>query len=241
MVKQHAKRLAHALGFEVKKWRWSPSYLARLARPGTVVDVGAGYGTPELHRAFPGAHFCLVEPVEEYAPYLEKLARTCDCCIHYRAVGSRAGALEIQVDPHILTRTSFAARTDLTSTGASLRSRQVEVVTLDQLRAEHHQLPGPILLKIDTEGFELEVIKGGDRFLQETATVIAEVSIGPRFVGGYCFEELVRAMDERGFAVHDILRVSYVRGGTGARFADIVFQRRPGPVVEGLPDGGADR
>jgi len=51
-------------------------------------------------------------------------------------VGARAGSLEIHVDPRILTRTSFAPRTDLTSTGASLRPRQVEVVTLDQLRAE---------------------------------------------------------------------------------------------------------
>ncbi|MEW6751147.1 MAG: FkbM family methyltransferase [Candidatus Latescibacterota bacterium] len=225
-MKRQAKRIAHALGFEVKRWRWSPGYLTRLAAPATVVDVGAGFGTIELHRAFPGARFCLFEPLREYAPQLERLARAYDCRIHYQAVGASPGVLQIHVDPRWPTRTSFAERTGMTRTGSRLESRQVEVVTLDQVRQAGPPMSGPLLLKIDTEGFELEVVRGATGFLQDTAVVIAEVSIAPRFAGGYTFAEFIAAMEQHGFAVHDVLRVSHVKGSTGARFADVVFRRR---------------
>lgn len=42
----------------------------------TVIDVGVAYGTPQIYRAFPGADYVLVEPLEEFRPILESLKRT---------------------------------------------------------------------------------------------------------------------------------------------------------------------
>jgi hypothetical protein len=134
-----------------------------------------------------------------------------------------------------LTRTSFQERTALTATGARLEKRRIEVTTLDRLLELNPGLEAPMLLKIDTEGHELEVIRGGERFLERTEVVIAEVSIAERFREGYSFAELVGELDRRGFVAFDFLRVSYLPGGkAGARMADVVFKRKEGLA---LPTG----
>jgi len=226
MLKKYLKRLGRGLGFEVKKWRWNPTYLRQLIEARTVVDVGAGLGTIELHRAFPGAKFLLVEPIVDYREHLEKLARRYDCELIFKGLGEREEVREFMVDPGQLTRSSAQRRTGLTDTGAVLESRAVEVTTLDKLLEERPALPGPLALKIDTEGFELEVIRGGREFLRRTDLIIAEVSIGRRFEGGYSLEEFVAELASCGFSAFDVLRVSHVRGAPGAKFADMVFGRR---------------
>jgi hypothetical protein len=85
-------------------------------------------------------------------------------------------------------------------------------MTLDEL-ARERALPAPFALKIDTEGFELEVLRGARRFLEDTLLVVAEVSVARRFEGGYTFAQFIAEMDQRGFRL--------------ATFLDLVGLRRP--------------
>jgi FkbM family methyltransferase len=220
------KKLIRACGYDVRRRRWTPQHLAQLLSARTVVDVGVAFGTWELYRAFPEARFLLIEPLRDYASDLERIAEQYRCDIVYKALGEVEERRKIHVDPQILTRSSLHERTELTRTGSTLQEREIEVTTLDSLLDSYPDLEGPLLLKIDTEGYELNVIRGGDAFLQRTDVVIAEVSVAERFSGSYAFAEFIAAMDERGFSVHDFLRLSYRRDGTGAQLADIAFINR---------------
>ncbi|MCY3763204.1 MAG: FkbM family methyltransferase [Gemmatimonadetes bacterium] len=200
-------------------------YLARICRPATVFDVGVGRGTDELYRAFPEARVLLIEPLAEYRQALERISRKYDCRIIDKAVGSRCGQAEIAVDTGDPHKSSFGRRTGPGAPGGSLASRTVEMTTLDRILREHPDLEPPFLLKIDTEGHELEVVEGADELLRRTEVVIAEVSVAERFEEGYRFEEFVAAMGARGFRVFDFLRVRYLKKAPGTRFADIVFKK----------------
>ena len=202
------------------------SYLARICQPKTVFDVGVGYGTPELYKAFPAAKFFLLEPLVDYRAALEKIARNYDCQILYSAVGDEARTEEIMVDSRDLHKSSFQHRSNLTKTGNQLEGRQVDITTLDTILEQHPDIESPLLLKIDTEGHELEVVEGAEEFLKKTDIVIAEVSVARRFENSYSFEEFVRAMSAKGFAVYDFLRLRYVKDGPGTRIADVVFKKR---------------
>jgi FkbM family methyltransferase len=114
---------------------------------------------------------------------------------------------------------SFLPRTNLTSTGKQVEKREVAVKTLDTLMEEYGLEP-PFGLKIDTEGFEDQVIRGATNFLRRTQFVIAEVSLAERFVDGYTLAEFTELMDENGFFLWDVLGVS------GLRFLDVAFVRR---------------
>ena len=230
MIVQAARGLLNALGFEAVKQRpprrWQAAFLAQLARPKTVFDVGAGYGTNGLYGAYPEAEFFLLEPIADYRPQLEAIARRYRCRILEVAAGAEEATREIALDTRIPTRTSLMERTALTFTGSVLEPRRIHIRPLDAILAEHPDIAPPVLLKIDTEGYELEVIKGATQLLRITDTVIAEVSVAQRFHGSYTFAELVRAADENGFELFDFVKVRYIKGAPGLKSVDAVFRKR---------------
>ena len=70
------------------------------------------------------------------------------------------------------------------------------------------------MLKVDMEGYELNVIRGRAAFLRRTDVVIAEVSFAERFSGSYSFAEFIAAMKEKVFYVFDLLRLRCRRDST---------------------------
>jgi FkbM family methyltransferase len=195
---------------------WSPQNLAKPGlTPRTVIDVGANTGTPPLYEAFPDSYLVLVEPLAECEPSLDEVLNRSRGVHLPVAVGRQVGSVIINVEPRRNAKSSILSRTDLTVTGDQLEQREVPVTTLDAIVADHHLEP-PFGLKIDTEGYEIDVIEGATELLRETQFVIAEVSIADRFVASYSFADFIAIMDARGFRVCDILR-------GGARYADIMF------------------
>jgi FkbM family methyltransferase len=186
----------------------------------TVIDVGAGFGTPELYEACPDAYHVLVEPLVEYdealAGWLERYRGERVAC----AAGEREGEATIEVDPDAPWISSLLPHRG----GGRREPRKVEVATLDRLLVERGWEP-PFGLKIDAEGYELRVVQGARRLLEQTRFVLAEVAVGRRLEGGYTFAEFVRAMDEQGFALCDV--VDGLRASTAADvlFLDVLFRR----------------
>ena len=235
MLKRLAKTILGKLGYGIHRTTkansnslagFNSSYLARICQPQTVFDVGVGYGTYPLYEAFPNAKFILVEPLRHYEGTIDEIARKYDCDIFYKAVSDREGFLELEVDTREPERSSFATRTSLTKTENRIEAQEVELTTLDKISEEYPDLKKPILLKIDTEGHELNVLRGSTALLQITDVVIAEVSIAKRFEDGYQFEDIVLFMKEHGFYLLGFLNITHPEGELRPRFADIVFKRQ---------------
>ena len=167
-----------------------------------------------------------MEPLLDYEPELQKIVRQYRCDIVYRALGNVEERREIYVDSEIRTRSSLHERTKLTRTGSVLEKREIEVTKLDRLLESHPDLKGPLLLKIDTEGYELNVKRGGSAFLRQVDVVIAEISVAEHFSCSYAVAEFIGTMADEGFEVHDFLRMSYRRGGTSTQMADSAFVNR---------------
>lgn len=193
----------------------------------TVIDVGAAHGTPALYRRFPDARLLLVDPLEEHEEalriVLESRIGSYDLC----ALGRVSGEVVINVVPNSIERSSILERTPLTALneqdaeGSGVRT--VALRTLDEVVADHG-VPGPFGVKIDTEGFELEVLLGAGKTLAASQWLAIEVSIGRRFEGSYEFVDLVNVLDDHGFRLDNIMKVA--RKGHQARYADMLFVRR---------------
>jgi hypothetical protein len=81
----------------------------------------------------------------------------------------------------------------------------VPVATLASLDG----LDGATMLKVDTQGFDLEVLRGAGPRLAGFAAVQAEAHLVTNYVGAPTFRELLDFMDEAGFvlsAVHPASR-----------------------------------
>ena len=170
----------------------------------TLVDVGVNRGTRELYAAFPDVYTLLVEPQQERAPDLEKILTRRPGEYVIAAAGAAAGTATIRVEPRYPAKSSLFDRADATATGDEVEHRDVPVVRLDEL-CKQRKLSGPYGIKVDTEGFELEVLRGATDVLADTRFVIAEMTVAERFEGGYRASELISLMYAQGFGVRDVL------------------------------------
>jgi hypothetical protein len=140
------------------------------------------------------------------------------------AAGSRSGTGIINVESELFGRSSLLRRTLHTATGAQVHKREIPIKTIDEIVVERG-LSGPFGVKIDTEGYELEVIRGAKSVLHDTQFIIAEVSVLPRFEGGYTFFDFISALHEEGFFLSDVLRVARSPRGFGVMFLDALFSK----------------
>lgn len=191
--------------------------------PDIVFDIGVDFGTPELYDAFPDRKFILVDPVAESEAKVEGWRDRIDYDFHCCALGAKSGTLTLNVpSTEAKARHSRASILEFedgyNDIFATIEERQVPVKRLDDLSKG---LKGTFGLKIDTEGYELEVIKGATQTLKRTEFVIAEASVQMRYKGGYRFSELVAAMGKAGFEILEFLRP--IRPGSSD--CDVLFAR----------------
>ena len=99
---------------------------------------------------------------------------------------------------------------------------KVKCNTLDTILANEN-IKESILLKIDTQGNELKVLKGASTIIKQCNVIILETSFYPFFVDGPQFLEVCQFMDNFGYVIHDISEIHYKLLDDSMAQADIVF------------------
>ena len=91
---------------------WTPGEVTKARfSPRTVVDVGAGRGTPQLYQAFPEAYHFLVEPLTEYEFDLRKALEPYQGEYIFAAAGATNTTAFINVEPRPMMSSFLAAPT----------------------------------------------------------------------------------------------------------------------------------
>jgi hypothetical protein len=83
---------------------------------------------------------------------------------------------------------------------------QIPIQTLDQVAAG---LSGRMLLKIDTQGYERQVIEGGQQTIPRLMGILMELPVIRVYDGEWQFHEALRFMAEAGFVPAQIQPVGY--------------------------------
>lgn len=203
--------------------------IARDFKPKTCIDVGTCYGTRELFGNLPDAYHIYFEPVPIHKDRLELLTKKFPGEYHLMALSDRPGRMTLTY-PRGKPQSAHLVNGEIAdATGREVLN--VPVSTLDHELGER-ALEGPILLKTDCQGFDLEVLRGGETLLKRVDIIVSEANLfgnkgdDPRPV----LSDIVCYLAAQGFEVYDI--VSYNRrpfnGALG--FVDLAFVRRDGPL-----------
>jgi FkbM family methyltransferase len=189
--------------------------------PRTVVDVGVAFGTPAIYNAFPRARYFLVEPVIECRAVLEKLKQRLDAEYFMVAAGAANGEVSLNVHDDISGSSLFPQVEGRALDG---QARLTPMRRLDSLLPQ--SLEHPVFLKIDTQGAEIEVLKGLGSRIGEIDLLIVETTMMPMRHGIPQFADVVRFCDDAGFAVYDVLE-GHMRALDGALAQiDLAFVRK---------------
>ncbi len=195
------------------------SQLDKLPEIDTLIDIGVGpMGTPDLYKRFSSAKLLLIDPLDETENYINKHLLSREVMFHKNGVGKEAGEAIIYVQEEIGS-SSILKVADINFESDPLDKRKIQIKTLDSNTDSETNL-GKLGVKIDTEGFELNIILGASKTLKSTEFVLAEVRHNHEsFQGVYKLHEFINAMHDNGFVLSMII--------TAKPFiADLCFQPR---------------
>ncbi len=92
---------------------------------------------------------------------------------------------------------------------ATVRQEQIQIRRLDSVWGELHGFGREFYLKVDTQGFEPEVIRGADSSLKSIRAVQLELSFLAHYEGELLLAEMIEFMSSRGFELRFVKPVQY--------------------------------
>lgn len=198
-----------------------------LVRPDAVVfDVGANVGTVtrDFRRILPGATIHAFEPSPTTFEILRENCRGMGGLVLNRCgLGATRGVADLRENEEP-TMTSFL---DLggAAWGAVRESTRVEVQTVDDYCARN-AVPCIDVLKSDTQGYDLEVLRGASGMLSSgrVELVYVEINFVELYKGQARPEAMLGFLADHAFDPIHFYRFQYWKQRVG--WTDVLFQRR---------------
>ncbi len=193
-------------------------------QPKFMVDVGAcdGDWTRMFKRVFPDCGVLMVEAREEQAESLVNV----DCSDTHWAIATLGATYGDEVE--------FATM----ATGSGIYDEQSPCPRTMTTKLTHrldgiiHGCPPLDFLKLDVQGYELEVLKGGPLALSQAQAVFLEASLVPTNTGCPLIAEVMAFMTKAGFRLLNICQLIRRRDMVLWQ-VDLLFLREDSPY---LPD-----
>lgn len=177
---------------------------------GLVIDVGASRGQfgSLLRRARYRGRIVSFEPVSAAYQVLEKIAsKDARWESHRVALADRDGIGRMHVSKN-LASSSFLdihhPHLEANPEAAYVGTEEVRTARLDSIAAGFGIGDRPTMMKIDVQGFTLEVLAGSAQTLGRVSCLQVEMSLVSLYANEPTMPTLLRYLDERGFALTEI-------------------------------------
>ncbi len=170
----------------------------------TVIDVGASVGdfAFTIRPLLPQAQIYSFEPLPDcFAAMSKHMQAAARFQAFNVALGDQAGELTFQRSSHAPS-SSFLPMSDAHKTAfpgtASSQAVTVKVERLDAI-APQLAIADPLLVKIDVQGYEMHVLRGGEQTIRRAALVIVESSFETLYESQPLFADVYRWLTGWGF------------------------------------------
>jgi FkbM family methyltransferase len=192
--------------------------------PMTIVDVGAFEGgwSRIARRTWPGSKLMMIEPNRAKRSGLVDVAKELDANLICELLGAESGG---------------TVTFNVMGTGSSIMSersavpRATEVRRLCTLDSLLLDVRPPGLLKIDAQGYELEVLRGASRVLSSFEAVLLEIAVIEINEGAPLLHEVIVFMKAAGFVTYDILEIHRRPLDRALNQVDIIFVREQSGLI----------
>ena len=170
----------------------------------TIIDVGASKGNVSLnlHKIFPTAKIYAFEPLLDCCEIIKKkLAGIANVRIFNLAISDHRGHSEIFRSAYSGASSMIpmaSLHKDLFPVTAGQSVQDVQVDTLDNC-FEKLEYDSPVLIKIDVQGLEDKVIKGGQVTFSRAKILLVETSFSRLYEGQPLFNDICRQLEDLGF------------------------------------------
>lgn len=207
--------------FSLSAFRLVSQVRARVGDVRVVLDVGANKGqfSRAAATAFPGARIVAFEPLASVAAeWRTNLADVDRAEVHVCALGGEDGTVTFHPHEYSLSSSVLplaeGAKAEGGAAAGELAPVEVPVRRLDDVVAAADLAPGPVLLKLDVQGYELEVLRGATATLAHVDALVVELSFERQYEGQPMFTEVLDALRDLGFGLDVPIDVRRDEAGT---------------------------
>lgn len=175
-----------------------------------IVDVGGLIGKTAVmySESFPNLEVFLYEPIQQNFNEIQKNTATYKNIKAFKkALGNSIGKSKINV----AGRVSSSSLLELNSSTSPeifsgyMEKKSTEEIEINTLDAEIPKDKNILILKLDVQGFELEVLKGGMLTLNRTACIVLETGTHNAYVGSPQYHDIDEFLRHHDFVIYDIL------------------------------------
>jgi len=186
-----------------------------IVRIGGILDIGANVGdwSRKAREEFYECPIHLIEAQPSLEPDLKATA--------FPYTITLLGAETKPAVPFHLTGTGSSAMKELT--GFHEGTIELPMQRLDDIAFD---LPSPLLVKLDVQGFEIEVLRGAPETLKRTEVIVSEVSLLPYNEGAPLMHEVIAFLAERDFLPFDICGGWRRSSDKALAQTDMIFARK---------------
>ncbi len=195
-------------------------------RPRLAIDIGAYHGewTALFKAYFPESQVLMIEAQEDKRAKLQSVAERFGSSVELRiallgAVGGQSVRFaEMETGSSVYEEQSPFPR----------QVKELSTAALDDLLGERSL--DVDFIKLDVQGYELEVLRGAARAMGHAQCVLMEASLVPINRGAPLAAEVIRFMDSAGYRLLDFC--SQIRRKDGVLWqTDLLFVRNDSPLI----------
>lgn len=213
-MKTIVKKLIRSLGWDLR--RLSPAsnpsvqLLAALnhVQADVVFDIGANIGqfAQEFRSVGFSGDIISFEPLSSAHAVLSKAAQAdAKWKIHPRAaVGDQDGEIEINIAGNSVSSSVLPmldAHSSVAVGSAYVASERTPLIRLDSVAPTYLSAHARPFIKIDTQGFESQVLVGAAETVKRAHGVLLELSLVPLYEGQTLWLEMIQRMADQGFTL----------------------------------------
>ena len=201
---------------------WSLNNLKKLGyQPDVIFDVGAFSGdwTLRAMELFNDAQFYMLEPQPEKQAKLSTLERKFKKVTYIPTI---AGALDDEEVEFVIQKTGSSVYEQVFEGRNPKKRIHLKTKTLDTIVHEK-KLSGEFFIKLDVQGYEIEVLKGANSILNNTNVILLESSLLNYNLNAPLIEEVIHYMKSKGFILFDIAELNRKNDDKVLNQVDLIF------------------
>ena len=208
------KKIFNLVGLNIERYRPLVGTQAEIynaikkVKTNIIFDIGANtgqFGLEVRQRGYEGKIISFEPLTIARKKLLENVSGDISWIVHDRtAIGDYMGVIEINISKNSFSSSVLPmlnSHSDVEPNSVYIGSEKTSVITLDSIADKYLDKSSNCFIKIDTQGYEWQVLNGAYKTLSKAKGIICELSLLPLYDGQQLWREIIERLEEEGFVL----------------------------------------
>lgn len=205
-MKNIVKKTLKSLGYQINRYQEEKVIkILNYFEINKLFDVGANVGQYSLSMRKMGFNKKIIsfEPLKTaFAALQQAASKDKNWIINNYALGNENSESVINVSENLVSSSILNMLPEHTKRAPESKyvsTQKIEVKTLDSMFNDFYETNDNIMLKIDTQGYEKNVVLGAENVLDKISIIELEMSVVPLYEKTESFTDMIDFLDKKGF------------------------------------------